>query len=310
MVGDEPENLQTAVTQKRLFSGEKLAAEFAACAGEERPGREIDADMETVLSSKGIDFRQVKDLFDKLQLPLPDKGEYLSATDGCLVFLNRYGIVIRIEVKNTSASHFHWQRINDNPYVLQPLASLEVKGGIVEICPGCHNMDSESRVRSLSRELEKSGVRLWDDETHNVGTLPIRSVKFPMGVPVVVDRLAVQDLTQNVRQVTNLFLRAAKQGMRLLHLERRPDFQEVLYGPLRKSFSETWPAGKEKPDPGMIREFWGLCQQYLHKGILVTGWNEDRTDKYKLLRARLAASRYARKLEPAEVSSASPEFQR
>ncbi|MCK5518718.1 MAG: hypothetical protein KAI61_04820, partial [Alphaproteobacteria bacterium] len=71
----------------------------------------------------------VLDAFEKMGIPAPEsRDEFMDGAAGVLVFLNRYGLVIRIE-------HEYLGRINDSPWVLKPIASIDADEAIFEICP-------------------------------------------------------------------------------------------------------------------------------------------------------------------------------
>src|SRR4051812_10501358 len=64
----------------------------------------------------------VLDIFGKLGLPPPrGEEEYMKGTEGDLVFLNKYGIVIRIEDKKSTKENWGRRGIKKSPWILQPL---------------------------------------------------------------------------------------------------------------------------------------------------------------------------------------------
>ncbi|MCE9506994.1 MAG: hypothetical protein K8R48_01585 [Alphaproteobacteria bacterium] len=90
---------------------------------------------------------KVIESFKKMDLPPPqDEKEFLVGSDGCLVFLNKYGLVMRIETADLEDSKWGADRINDSGWILNPLATIDAGKAIVEICPGCHfEKETESR---------------------------------------------------------------------------------------------------------------------------------------------------------------------
>lgn len=215
----------------------------------------------------------------KLGLPVPEHyGEYLAATEGALLFLNDHGIVIRIENGIPDGA----ERINSNPRILQPLGSIKAGSAIIEICPGCHPCEIRQQAYDLQDHLMQDGVRFWDIKLINVGILPLKTPAFPEGVPVVIDRLAVDWLTESVAPVAEA-------------LERRVDHQKEIYGDLQTQFSAAWPDGNEDPDTEKMQAFWEACRAAHDRGLLVAGWNEGHAIPGKVMSVRNAARVYSEK---------------
>lgn len=231
---------------------------------------------------------RVLDTFAKLGLPAPEtQGEFVAGTDGGLVFLNRYGVVLRIEKKDTSdtSAQFWSDRVNDNPLILRPLATLSAGQAHIEICPGCHTTNDQSESRYLQAVLREQGINYWDEGAHNIGRVPVKTSSFPQGLSVVVDRGAVNELTTKAdvarRALTrqSAETRAAEQAL------------EGLYGGLCRRFVDCWEGRRE------MQDFWGLCAKYTAAGKLVAGWNEATPgDAQKKQQAITAAARYDSRL--------------
>lgn len=202
----------------------------------------------------------VRARMDELQLPIPERSdEYMKATAGAIIFSNRYGMVVRIECGEES------KRQNNNPWVLQPVASFQAGRAVIEICPGVHQADDWKYNTFLVKELKKFNLDFHDEGLRNVGLLPVTSVKFPKGIPVVVDRPAVMLLTQNiaaVRKALSVFGKKSK------------DPQADLYAPLREAIGAAYQNGTDAPpDKKKMRAFWDLCEKFVEEGKLVAGWN-------------------------------------
>lgn len=54
------------------------------------------------------------------------------------------------------------------------------------------------------------------------------------------------------------------------------DPQEILYGDLRRSFTNAWPATQNEPDAAKMAEFWSQVAVAKEQGRLVNGWQEKR----------------------------------
>ena len=232
--------------------------------------------------------------FVQMGLPVPaDRGEFIAGTEGALVFLNKYGVVIRIEYKNTKNSPSGWRsdRVNNSPWILLPLATIAATKAVIEICPGCHTVSDNVTSAHLKKQLKKQRIRLWDPGIRNMGRIPIKSCQFPNGIPVVIDRLAVISLSNSVAAIK----RSLGNGQSAKKARAAAALQKELYGPLQQSFSDAW------PDTQKMKQFWALCQLYTKRGSLVKGWNEagaKNSDDGKSKITSKKASTYGLRLRP------------
>lgn len=248
---------------------------------------------------------EVIDVFQKMGLPVPeDACEFMPGTEGAIVFLNPYGLVLRVEFKNSKVSpspdYWAFDRIDDNPWILQPLASIKAGAAIIEVCPGCAFDASQQSLHFLTGELWKDKIDFWDKSLGNMGRIPVATPQFPKGIPVIIDRLAVKFLVDSVAPIkTALEKQAADGAMETI---------EKLYAPLQKSFRQSF------PDKQKMRDFWKLCQSYVQDGKMVAGWNDDGAnaiddiDLKKTKSAKGIAQVYESRLETAAsvVSSFAP----
>lgn len=273
---------------------------------------------------------------EKLMIRLPQRNEeYIEGTDGIIIFSNEHAAVIRIELQDRlsarnvllssgkckilpdslrhimskhmprKSSEISRQiRIDDSPWVLRPLASVAGRDYKIEILPGVHFENKLSMNRHAYRGLLAEGNHYWDARVDNIGRLPFPTPEFPDGVPVVVDRMAVERLSGRIDPVktalfemkcrlqqygyslSEVFSRATTLKQKLtdyisatvypkkdsLHMESDP--QDVLYGSLKKSFSAAWPQDQDSPDPEKMKFFWEALRAAKQEGRLIAGWND------------------------------------
>lgn len=200
--------------------------------------------------------------FDKIKLPPPeDRNEFLAGTEGALLFLNRQGLVIRIEIADTKAGTFDSDRV-DSGWVLKPLATLKAGNAVIEICPGCVvDTKDEKTYADLSQKLEAEDINFWDFNSGNVGRLPFKISYFPKGVPVVIDRLAVRKVTGGTFKISQ---KLKERSLRMA--ARAAKAQDDVFKPLRQALDEGY--GTDQ-----IQKFWALCEKYVEDKLLVAGWN-------------------------------------
>lgn len=225
---------------------------------------------------------QVVESFQKMGLPAPQKeDEFMEGAEGGLVFLNKYGLSIRIESADFPKDEWKPDRINDSGWVIQPLATLQAGSAIIEICPGCNLASNRDYLTHLKGNLESQGSKFFDVRISNIGHLPVKSPSFPDGVPVVIDRLAVQRLTNDIKP--------ASEAIKLL-AEEAALAQKTLYAPLREAFAAGYQGGK-------MDNFWNMCRQYVAEGKLVAGWTQASESSGKPYNAARSAKTYALKCE-------------
>ncbi len=222
-----------------------------------------------------LDAQKILLFFEKLNLPAPEnKDEFVIGTAGDIVFSNTLGLVIRIESKYPK----NGSRINNNGYILKPIASIETDLSIIEVCPAVKLVERLIDVYALKSTLEKTSVDYDDSDLENTGIVPIHTLNFPNGNIVVTDRLAVSNLDPKDCRIKNRLEIEAERA------------QDKLYSPLRKAFKKAW--ANERNIPNFIT----LCQKFKEQRKLVTGWNDFTVNDRKTKRAVTAAKQYDRKL--------------
>ncbi len=244
--------------------------------------------------------RNVLDVFGKLGLPPPEqKDEFIAGTEGQLVFMSRYGLVLRVEDKRHLGESGGAQA-KGAPWVLQPLASFDVGEAIVTICPGCRVGGTYEQNAFLQERLNKQGVSFWDSQTVNFGRMPVNMPQFPDGIPIVIDRGAVENLSRGnvVRIKTALGLKKQDQLAR-----DAAKAEEELYGPLRHAFNDAWPDKAGPADAAKMRQFLDLCADYKRAGKLVAGWDTPDAEGKTALAGKVAGF-YEQLLRAAEKRAA------
>lgn len=289
-----------------MESVRELTLQFNGAAGS-LPRTDFAAYLENTFDAATA--RDVLGTFARVGLPAPQKeDEFLAGTEGSLLFLNRYGVVIRIEHKDTqnSPSGFSSDRIDDSPWVLRPLASIDAGKAVFEICPGTHTSDDEMEALYLKEMAKSDGVNFWDAGAQNIGRIPVSTPLMPQGIHVVIDRGAVNLLSEATNPI-----RHALAGEFAVQTKAAHEAVESFYGGLTRRFGDCWSGGRP------MRDFWNLCAKYAAAGKLVAGWNEkninDRFAENKKRRAMDKASRYEDRLRGANApapAAAPPQMRR
>ena len=210
-------------------------------------------------------LRQVSYIFRKLDIPEPlNSTEFRLGCDGALIFSNEHAMSIKIERLNSKGLPRSFKRIS-HPSILQPVFQEKAGKAMIEIYPGVplENV-SEDDVMGFKDILAKDGVDFYDYGIRNVGRLPLSSVKFPNGAPIVIDRLSVD------------LLKTAS----ILRTKLKTDFYEdpaqadteqyKLYKPLHQAFKQVLASNKDTHDAA--HKAWQLCIEFKKKGTLTAGW--------------------------------------
>lgn len=212
------------------------------------------------------------------RLPIPTPGyadECLHGIAGSLILSNKLSLAIRIEqTKQTILK----DDINDNGYILKPLASIKLKDVTIKVCPAVNVNTKQHIAEKLKKTLKETNVMFWDSQTNNVGNIPIKTPSFPKGVDVVIDISGVKKLSNYPNRVKNSLEREAEKA------------QDELYSPLRKAFKEAWNNKSKSQD------FLNLCQAFKKQGKLIAGWNSINDWCSKSERAAKAAAQYDKRL--------------
>ena len=203
----------------------------------------------------------VINFFKKAHLPVP-KHEFLEGTEGPLIFLNPYGLVIRVEMKDKAEFRMDADRINSDPDILRPVGSKTFGKAVIEVCPGCPLKGATPEdVAKLKKSLAKRNIAFSDightlaDGVRNIGVLHVDGKRKP----VVIDRLGVRKLTNETNKVLGAL---------------QKDEQERAYGSLARSFKHAWPDHVDIPDRVAMQMFLQKCVDYVKSGRLVAGWLE------------------------------------
>jgi hypothetical protein len=200
---------------------------------------------------------KVATFFDAMNMPIPEAEEYeFSADDGFLLFLDEPACVMR-------GSNITICPSIQNDYILQPLLSRKITNDFrIDIFPGVVSPIKDGDVWELKKQLRKYSIEYFDEGPFNAGYIPVSSVKFPDGIPVVIDAGSVR----KINETTSLF-------QRLLMETANKNADECLvqssaYSDLRHAFQNAWPQKQSAPDQHLLRKAWDLCVK--KKGESVT----------------------------------------
>ncbi len=256
-------------------------------------GKKTDTDFFKDLKRKFGEESALKvlDAFEKINLPPPTIGnQFLKSNEGALVFVNKYGVVIRLEPQTPEKNYY--VRVSDSGCILEPLGSIDAGTAVIEICPGCDVEKDETSIEQMKEQLKGEGLVFSDDQLENLGRLHTDDARFPKGLLLILDRLAVSKMKEDLKIVKNEITEEARKE------------QERFTAPLHKAFKEGL------ADSSKMNTFWELLERCVAEGEIIRGWNDnsDFFDKIEYLsktsRAEEVAKAYSRILRRFEKKKA------
>lgn len=234
-------------------------------------------------------------IFDAFRWPDAAEEEFVPGTESSLLFLNRYGLVLRTGERLYAP---------ESDLILRPLASVDAgRDCVIDLLPGVRAIAEDWTVAPmLGAVLEDEDIDFHDTTAQNVGYIPAALPGFPYGVPVVIDRGAVSELSRAFREYNPARNKPEVQTLRQsFNRETLRGFQEKFYAPLREGFEAAWPKGG-KPDRAGVSRFLSLCAVEVEKGesgqpaMLSNRWTRSDFDAGKPPKAAAAALRYELRL--------------
>ena len=208
--------------------------------------------------------KSLKVVMDFMEVPDAEDGEYLDGTGNLSLFINRYGLVLRVAPE---------MGCPENDLVVKPLraattpnlnSAFSSTSYKIEVLPGVSAcLKSMEDLQWLGCSLRQSRISFWDPQRVNAGYLPNSDENFPDGVPVVLDRGAVS-------KTDDLPLKAPQKTI-------TPGIQERLYAPLLGTLREAWPANENLP-VAVTKDFLDACAAEIQAGkkggkaLLINGW--------------------------------------
>lgn len=231
-------------------------------------------------------------IFEAFGWPDAVPGEYVEGTESSLLFLNRYGLVLRTGDK---------MPIPEHDLILRPLAATSAgRDCVIELLPGVRAIaDSLQVAHMLGAVLQDEDISFHDMLVQNVGYVPAALPGFPSGVPVIIDRGAVSALNVLCREFRPALkspeIETLRQSFNRSALE---GFQERFYQPLRASLQDAWPEGG-RPDRAKLAGFLAQCAAEIAKSeagspaLLTNRWTIDGFGAGKPPKASEAGRLYA-----------------
>jgi hypothetical protein len=231
-----------------------------------------------MFAHRGVHPYEVHAAFERLGIPLPgDKSFYRTSDEGAILFLHRFGVVIRLssitfsEHNQLLKTWGHPQEVIDHPCVLQPILGFSIGELRVEVLPGVRLSSNQSPWVQIKGTLAASLLNFFDTRICNVGYIGRATQDFPLGIPIVLDRNAVLR-DQEV---------AGKPFPALVPMHTHIQLATYAQNEIKtrlETYTSAWV--KEQHDlrakPTAARALWNACAQLKEEEILNAGWMDER----------------------------------
>jgi hypothetical protein len=233
-----------------------------------------------MFAHRGVHPYEVHAAFERLGIPLPgDKSFHRTSDQGAILFLHRFGVVIRLssitfsEHNQRLKSSGIAQQIIDHPCVLQPILSFSIGELRVEVLPGLRMSFNQQDCGQIITALARSNLMFFDDRIDNIGYMGRATPQLPRGIPIVLDRNAVcRKPGVTVKQFNNP---VPTETYLLLATEAQHEIKTRL-----ETHISAWLAEQRdsRTQPAAARGLWSACAQLKEEGILNAGWMDDSFD--------------------------------
>lgn len=238
------------------------------------------------------DAQQTEAMLGNLNLLVPKNDEYLLGKEHLLIFLNPFGVVLRVGDPLPGPEH---------DLILKPWKKVQMEKAVFEVLPGIEcGISQQSRELSKLRQiLHHEKYDFWDyDKTSNVGFLPVTASPFSGRIPVVLDRGAVraeEGATTHPRIAK--FREAGKEVWQPVEFRGA---QERVFAPFREALQAAWPDSTNEINGTKMMEFWRLCRQEILQreqtgyGVLNNKWEDNNggEEYFKTVQARNSSFQY------------------
>jgi hypothetical protein len=229
---------------------------------------------------------EVEKVLAAMDLPDPEPGEYLPGAEANMLFLNRYGIILRLGQARNAPEH---------DLILRPLRSVEMEGRpawngrkcpvSITLLPGVEGVSrSTDKSDTLRDRLAVDGIDFWDSKLPNCGYIRCKLPGFENGILVVVDRGSVVEKERVEKHLekqragliprflTDIFNANGKPVVAARN--RSPGLQEKVFAPFLDKLAECLPTSGWDG----VKSFLYKCAGDIHQGensIVTNQWNKN-----------------------------------
>ena len=213
---------------------------------------------------------QILEELDKIGITLPeDYSQFYYGHQGNMLFLQDYGISIKIEKNNCANSRFRAL----HPNILQPIAQIRARNVDIDIIPGVDlNIVTHKENDCLISLLKQDNISFYDDGLRNIGTIPAIDEERPNDGTVVIDSLASYDRSLERASTTETKLEYITRVKKVIKHRKnlyKGSPQEKHYRPLKDIFDIALASGKRED----FDKAWKACLKFKEEGKLISGWS-------------------------------------
>ncbi len=214
--------------------------------------------------------RAVREIFNGLGLPVPQRGEYSERSSGMggLVFVSRYGFVVRVVPAGKTVDI-------SSSCLIKPLFDRAAGGNRFVVDPGYDQRTvTLDDAAFLKQKARGQGLDLRDLTEFNIARVPGTDHLVLVDIdPSFISRRRESSFVTAVK-ATGAALRAVlgagREGRRALEPDLDPQIRQ--YDPLRTILAQAWPENASVPDPQGIADFKAACLDFKAEGKLRADW--------------------------------------
>jgi len=206
----------------------------------------------------------------EIGLPQPGRYSYFPTREGGFIIpVKRYGVTIRLTHKDAAD-----QFADKCGFTLQSLGQETFGSMNVRVLPSINaNIDKKDKEHVFNL-IASEGYKDNDMLPFNGGYLPLKTEKFPRGIPAYFDLDAI-GLEFGADDLDNLHLAIVGAGG-ALSTQFAEKAQKLLFGDLQDNYTKMR-SGAITP-----AAFWESCEDALNKGTLDNNW-EKTTHKQMMI---------------------------
>lgn len=252
-----------------------------------------------VIKDLGLTLNDLAPVFDKMNLPLPEKDKDISKTaeGGYNLMLNRFGAVLRIfpsSIKSDPKGQYlcpsieraekqgKRQTVMLDPEIMPPIGHVQYEHFSLLLMPGTeHSKHSKDEIMAVDMRIEgRTGyvdIPIMDSEQRYVS---VRNYGVSNGILKSFDAVGVIDMGR--------YDTMHRDGTLDQIVENAAQFEA-----LQESFYSAWIGQKSFDD------FWSEMEIAKHDGVLIDGWNNSPYDMRFMDKGDIVklAEAYDRKIE-------------
>ena len=240
------------------------------------------------------DRNDIEWAFNQLGLPIPDTNEYHEGDPSPVVFLNPFGLTLRIVPKDKHPLIRHRR-------LLRPLIAFDAPNFRVELQPAHSICEYEGPNFDVYQELLGDDILVRDIQENysNCMHLPLSRIGLADDFVVAYDPEEIDILSKRVKEIRKKLNDHPSIFDLRKPANRKQDYQDRLYDPVRDEFAKAVIPGQINLDRNAVVNFWSACNQAKKQKLFHPIWKRIGAADHKAV-PKLARN-YEKRLQQTEL---------